>query len=39
MGIASADFGIMNQLLTRNSVFVRYWRKNRSIIEQCISYL
>jgi len=39
MGIISVDFDVTDQLLIRYSVFVRYSRKSRSVMRQCISYL
>jgi hypothetical protein len=30
--------GVRDQLLTRFSAFLRYWRKNGSTMRQCISY-
>jgi hypothetical protein len=32
MGVISVDFDVVGQLLIRYSAFVRYWRKNGSII-------
>jgi len=39
MAIIIMDFDIIDQLLTKYSVSVRYWRKSWSIMGQRISYL
>jgi hypothetical protein len=33
------DFDVMDHLLIRYSVLVRYWRKNGKIVGQYITYL
>jgi hypothetical protein len=38
-GIISVGFDVTDQLLIRSFTFVKYWRKNESIIRQYISYL
>jgi hypothetical protein len=39
LGITSMDFDIIDQLLMRYSIFIKYWRKSGSIMGQYISYL
>jgi len=39
MDIISVDFNTTVQLLIRYSAFIRYWRKNGSIVEEYINYL
>jgi hypothetical protein len=38
LGIINVDFDVTDQLLIRNFVFVRYWRKNGSTVIQYDSY-
>jgi hypothetical protein len=39
LGIISVDFDIIDWLLIRYSPFVRYWRKNGSVLGHYITYL
>jgi hypothetical protein len=33
------NFGVTDQLLIKYSALIRYWRKTRSIMGECIRYL
>jgi len=39
LGIINVYFDTINKLLITYFVFVRYWRKGRSILGQYVSYL
>jgi hypothetical protein len=39
IGVTNVDFDVVDERLIRISVSGRYWRKNRIIMLQCISYL
>jgi len=39
IGVISVNIDVIDQLLIRCSVFVKYWRKSGSILGQYISYL
>jgi hypothetical protein len=38
-GIISVGFDILDQLLIKSFLFIRYWRTNESTMRQYISYL
>jgi len=39
LGIVNVDFNATDELLLIHSAFVKYLRKNRNTMKQCISYL
>jgi len=39
LGIISVDFDATVQLLIMYSAFIKYLRKNKNTMKQCISYL
>jgi len=39
LGIISEDFDVKDPLLVRHFAFVRYWRKNWTVLGVYISYL
>jgi hypothetical protein len=37
--LISVDFDVLDEVVIRYSAFVRYWRKDLSLMWHCISYL